>query len=835
MFKILWDKETGGIRLTNKVLPDTLGVSPRPVFFEELDLLKLDKLGWSYPHCKEPLLWACNKQYYYRGDFVFEVKGANLYNAPQVLLQPGFDNLSLKPIDVEAMLEQCKDYMFLAESEAIEFIRDIYLQYASARHSIEKVKANQMDFEALAAKAEKTQKRKMAIVKQDCDSFDIMPLETAKEEGKKVYQTTKIDVFLASFSGGKDSQVVLDLCTRAIPPSDFEVIYSDTGYELPSSLALFDEVKAHYRELFPELRFRTARNHESVLNYWDKIGTPSDAHRWCCSVMKTAPLYRMLKIEGTNQQAKVLAFEGVRAEESVKRNTYNRIGKGIKHNGVINARPILLWNTTEVFLYLFKYNLSINSAYRMGKPRVGCLICPFSSEWDDMIVNTVYTQELSPFLTRLEDWAKSRQIPNLQEYIQDHKWKLRASGNSIDSKSNVVFKNASLGTFQATVSNAQKDIITWLPVVGQVVANEKGKTTTGNFKYKEHIYDFTIEYHNNRANYTFIVPNITDVVLIGLLKRICYKSTFCINCEACEVECPTGALSVYPSVLIDSKKCVHCFNCLDFHSKGCIVADSLSMTTSIDSKLSGISGYGTFGLREEWMSEFFVDPDYFWNNNSLGKKQVPSFKAWLKDAEIIDGKSVLTEVGIELSKLYQIMPDVTWEIIWINLCNNSSLIKWFINNVKPNTVFSKEKLLFLYKEQYQEGVTTFEYALQALNNFLMSTPIGSDFNQKVEISKTESQRKPYDYMTEYAVVYSLYKLSERIGVKSFRVSDLYQFDMDKGPYAEFGIGRQNLESVLRTLNSSTNRLLVAELNMGLDHITLRDDITSIDILKQLTV
>ena len=117
----------------------------------------------------------------------------------------------------------------------------------------------------------------------------------------------------------------------------------------------------------------------------------------------------------------------------------------------------------------------------------------------------------------------------------------------------------------------------------------------------------------------------------------------------------------------------------------------------------------------------------------------------------------------------------------------------------------------------------------------MSTPIGNDFNQKVEISKTESQRMPYDYMTEYATVYSLYKLSERIGVKSFRVSDLYQFDMDKGPYAEFGIGRQNLESILRTLNSSSNRLLVAELNRGLDHITLRDDITSIDILKQLTV
>ena len=144
MFRVIWDKETRGVRLVNKVLSETLGVAPRPVFFEELDLLKLNELGWQYPKCKEPLLWACNKQYFYRGDFVFEVKGANLYNAPQVLLQPGAENLTLQPVDVATMLHRCNDYMFLAESEAIEFIRDTYLQYANARHSIEKVKAKRI-------------------------------------------------------------------------------------------------------------------------------------------------------------------------------------------------------------------------------------------------------------------------------------------------------------------------------------------------------------------------------------------------------------------------------------------------------------------------------------------------------------------------------------------------------------------------------------------------------------------------------------------------------------------------------------------------------------------
>ncbi|MFR3186603.1 MAG: hypothetical protein ACLTOV_00075 [Phocaeicola sp.] len=39
----------------------------------------------------------------------------------------------------------------------------------------------------------------------------ILYLDTAKENGKRIFHSTKIDRFLASFSGGKDSQVVLDL------------------------------------------------------------------------------------------------------------------------------------------------------------------------------------------------------------------------------------------------------------------------------------------------------------------------------------------------------------------------------------------------------------------------------------------------------------------------------------------------------------------------------------------------------------------------------------------------------------------------------------------------
>lgn len=350
MYKITWDKETGGVQLHSRIVEGTLGVSPRPVFFEELDLLGLDKSGWTYPRAEAPIMWAVNKQYWYRGVRLFDAKGANIYTKPTLEMQPGIEPMALEPVDVKKMLQRTSDLMFVLENEAIEFIRDTYLTYAKANKTYAKADANKLDFETMAERVEKKSKQRMAVVKQDCDSFDIIPLATAEKEGKRVLLSTKIDRFIASFSGGKDSQVVLDLCTRAIPPTDFEVIYSDTGYELPPSLSLYKDVEAYYTQKFPSLRFLTARNHESVLNYWDKIGTPSDNHRWCCSVMKTAPLYRMLKVEG-NKQAHVLTFDGVRAEESVRRESYQRLGKG-KHTFIYNAHPIIEWNSVEIFLYI---------------------------------------------------------------------------------------------------------------------------------------------------------------------------------------------------------------------------------------------------------------------------------------------------------------------------------------------------------------------------------------------------------------------------------------------------------------------------------------------------
>lgn len=269
MFKVVWDKENNGVRLTLSPLGEALNVCPRPVFWEELDFLGLDKLGWKYPHSDAPLLWACDRRYFYKGEMVLEVTGGDLYDS-HTFSYGSNNKLTLTPIDIERLREANEDSIFLLEHEAMEFIDNEYRKYKSVAKAKE-VNPN-IDFQQLAENISKKQKTEYAVVKEECDSFDVMPIDEMKAQGKSAVLKSKIDFFVCAFSGGKDSQVILDLVTRVIPPKDLVVIYSDTGYELPPSLELYQKVQDYYHSIYPELRFYTSKNKQPLMYYWDKDG-----------------------------------------------------------------------------------------------------------------------------------------------------------------------------------------------------------------------------------------------------------------------------------------------------------------------------------------------------------------------------------------------------------------------------------------------------------------------------------------------------------------------------------------------------------------------------------
>lgn len=774
--------------------------------------------------------------------FVLEVKGGNIFDTPTVITQDGFESLTLSSADMKKLRERNEDSMFIIEHEDMDFINQTYRRYKNIRKVA--TENPDIDFQSLAAHLEKKTKQEHVVVKEDCDSFDVMPLSKAEELGKTPILTSKIELFIASFSGGKDSQVMLDLVTRVIPSEELFVIYSNTGYELPSSLKLYEETKKIYGNKYPSLKFEMTQNHQDVLYYWDEMDSPSRIHRWCCAVMKTAPIYRRLKeIHGTGKQPKVMAFEGVRAEESERRSQYSRIGRGVKHSNVINVRPIFEWSVTEIWLYLLLHRMPINEAYKKGLNRVGCVVCPLSSEIGDCMDNRIFPKTAKPFIDKLKENAAKAGIKNVEDYIKYRKWKVRAGGNRHSASSSISLA-VSQSDFKATITHPKENIMEWLKTLGALTFNIGPNDIVGNIKYGKVVYTYKISSDCNKDEQTISIANCGhDVDFVSHLKRVLYKVTYCVHCEVCEVECPTGALTVVPIVKIDSEKCIHCHKCLDFIDRGCETANSIKKTIGIQSRnnmgksKSLINRYNTFGLRERWLEYYLNHTENYFDTTNHGlnvKKQLPVFKKWLVDCNILDGQDI-TEDGKLMSQVYFQAKNKCWEIIWTNLCNNSELFAWYIERCNFAQPYKKDSLDNMLSDDFpQYTATVRENSLKAFVNTFKESPFGSTIPMGTitkESGKVILTRLPHNEISLVAVAYSLYRYAERQKRHMLSVSEFYDVNQKEGVYRQFGISREILEKMLLSLQEESNHVLRAELNMGLDNIILREDLTSKDILK----
>ena len=107
MYKVIWDIETKGILLTDKADEKTELVPPRPVFWQELDFFGFNKY-WNYEKVKEPLLWAIDRRYFYKGQMVAEARGGNIFECPKITITEVGQNLNLIPVNVPLMTKKNK-------------------------------------------------------------------------------------------------------------------------------------------------------------------------------------------------------------------------------------------------------------------------------------------------------------------------------------------------------------------------------------------------------------------------------------------------------------------------------------------------------------------------------------------------------------------------------------------------------------------------------------------------------------------------------------------------------------------------------------------------------
>lgn len=183
------------------------------------------------------------------------------------------------------------------------------------------------------------------------------------------------DGFWVGFSGGKDSQVLLDLVKRA--GVKFKAVYNVTTNDPAENIRF---IRKHY----PEVEFQVPPH--SYFQMIERKGLPTMLNRWCCAEFK--------------ERAGVghVVLTGVRREESKKRAEYNEVTKWDKRNkkGVnmnlddmennefrciegkekIMVYPILEWTEKDIWEYI-RFRLPINPCYSKFS-RVGCIFCPFA-------------------------------------------------------------------------------------------------------------------------------------------------------------------------------------------------------------------------------------------------------------------------------------------------------------------------------------------------------------------------------------------------------------------------------------------------------------------------
>lgn len=797
MFYTEWFKKHNIVVLRDSIEDEGLDANfPRIVYSDELDLLGFRN---HFSYTKEngiPICWAVDRKYYYCGDLIAWAHGGDLFNAPKIQFY-NEKHKKLLPIDIELLMEINKEKLFIIENEAMDFIKSIYDKYEKS-----------------------------------------------------------FDAFASAFSGGKDSQVVLDLVSRALGSKKFYASFTDTGMELPCTLDTVKRTKKTYKEKYKNFKMIECKSEETAIEQWNKYGPPSRFSRWCCSVRKSSLFARTMKdILNTKNQPKIVVFEGVRSDESARREKYSREGKGVKHVNLVNARPIFHWNNTEIYLYIIKQNIDLNPAYKKGLTRVGCNICPFASSWSEYLISVLYPDLVSPYIEVIRKLAEGvglKSKDKINDYISSGNWKKNAGGkglNSDNSRLDIVSQKPNL---ECILRNPKSDWKTWLFPVGQYMYSENTDgSINGEIKLQSGIKKFKIVFKNDKMIFKFL--NTGDNIFeTSIIKKALIKTTYCERCGVCEAECPTAALTVRKGNLhIDTTKCVHCYNCLNVDTCGCIIAarrkvsEGGIMTLNSNAKTSGVDKYSTFGLRDPWIDSFFEEfNDFFIDYGGLGTKQITAVLSWLRESELVDLKSKqVTEFASILKDIYESKRYTAFQIIWINLCFNSAMVKNYILNLSSSTSYSKRDIVAMMQEQYPLiGENTLKNPVGALINMFGNSSFGctdeqQEFirdNLKMGVS-TKIDNEIYltkvgtDKVSNAAILYLLYKVAENENRYEFTISDFYKTNI-LGPKTVFNMSLDAFCAALRALDNEG--YLRAELVAGLENIHLYDKYASKSLLKK---
>lgn len=498
---------------------------------------------------------------------------------------------------------------------------------------------------------------------------------------------------------------------------------------------------------------------------------------------------------------KVMAFVGVRGDESYSRSFYEDASDGAKNASQLNRMPILDWGAHELWLYIFANDLIINCAYKKGLTRVGCLMCPESSEKYEWFVNKSYPRELKPYGNIIIETSAKHfgSATEKSDYIGKRHWQARRSGIVLRETITPPLEEIDGLNIKFQSPHFKKDLFyEWIKTLGTVLKErDTGRQLLKLPKSLDEGIPFIyhapytggglvcFEFHS-AAEFTALVP---------LLRSLLKKVSGCVGCQSCEAECNFGAITFRNGKLkISGDKCIKCHGCYEIENS-CWRYRSMYKPENSNSVANEFARYNNFGLREEFIDALLERGDTFFHWDSehpIGDKKVDACKKWFPQALIVTKDRKHTQL-VELFR-DKTKRDIAWEFVWMALVNNSPLINWYCVTTELDERKEVQSLLESLQESYPLTNNAKDRRLDALKNTADSSPLGGESNAPmlpeykgtkiIALTRRAKDVKPL------TILYGLYLIADLAKRGSFTVRELLTADTDSifvSPLVAFGI------------------------------------------------